>query len=60
MRTQTLVALAVAAAIIAVICVVTPRLNVTLNEAGTDVIGLDFSAPAVDPARPTPEQLASH
>jgi hypothetical protein len=45
MRSQLILVLS-AAVIVALICASAPYLNVTLNEAGTDVVAVDFSGVA--------------
>ena len=46
MRTHLILVLS-AAVIVAMICATAPLLNVTLNEAGTDIIAVDLSGIAM-------------
>lgn len=55
MRKQTVLALVGAGIIVAIICVATPQLSVTLNEAGTEVLGMSLLKPA-QPALAEPRE----
>jgi len=46
MRMQTVLLGVIAALILAIICVATPQLEVTLNEPGTEVLSVSLFKPA--------------